>query len=91
MFYLAEALLEVKGYAFSSHRSVISAFGQHFAKTSELDTRFHQSLIVAFSQRQIGDYRFDDTLSDEDLNKLIVDAKDFLEAARKWFELNSPE
>ena len=56
MFFTAEALLEALGLSFSSHRAIISAYGQHFAKTKELDPRFHQVLITAFNQRQLGDY-----------------------------------
>ena len=41
MFYIAEALLEKRGFAFSSHHAVIAAFGQHFSKSGELAPRFH--------------------------------------------------
>ena len=34
MFHVAQALLEAKGLAFSSHRAVISAYGQYFARTA---------------------------------------------------------
>jgi len=33
MFYATEAVLLTKGLKFTSHRSVISLFGQHFVKT----------------------------------------------------------
>jgi uncharacterized protein (UPF0332 family) len=36
MFYCAEALLAAKGQTFSSHKAVIAAFGQHYAKTGLL-------------------------------------------------------
>jgi len=32
MFYIAQALLEERGYTYSSHRALISAYGQYFAK-----------------------------------------------------------
>jgi uncharacterized protein (UPF0332 family) len=84
MFYIAEALLEEKGLSFSSHKSVISAFGQHFAKTNLLEPRFHQALLSAFSQRQLGDYTIDAGLGQQDIVSLQSDAQDFLAAARKW-------
>jgi uncharacterized protein (UPF0332 family) len=56
MFYVAEALLETKGLAFSSHRAVQAALGEHFAKTGELDPRFHRALLHALQQRQLADY-----------------------------------
>ena len=84
MFYVAEALLDAQGLTFTSHKAVISAFGQHFAKTKELDLRFHQALLSAFSQRQIGDYTTDAGLTREDINTLISDAQDFATAGRTW-------
>jgi uncharacterized protein (UPF0332 family) len=84
MFFIAEALLESRGLTFSSHKAVISAFGQHFAKTGELDVRFHQALLSAFSQRQLGDYTTDTGLTRGDINTLLTDAQDFLAAARSW-------
>jgi uncharacterized protein (UPF0332 family) len=51
MFYIAEALLAARGLSFSSHSAVISAYGQHFARTQVMDPRFHRALLTAFSQR----------------------------------------
>jgi uncharacterized protein (UPF0332 family) len=42
MFYCAEALLFSKGLTFSNHQAVISAFGQHFAKTNEMPVEMHR-------------------------------------------------
>jgi uncharacterized protein (UPF0332 family) len=55
MFHTAQALLETLGQTFSSHRAVISAYGQNFAKTGILDPQFHKALVDAFNQRQLGD------------------------------------
>jgi hypothetical protein len=49
-----------------------------------LDVRFHQALLSAFSQRQIGDYTTDGGLTRGDINTLLTDARDFLAAARGW-------
>lgn len=84
MFFIAEALLESRGLTFSSHKALISAYGQHFAKTQVLDVRFHQALLSAFSQRQLGDYTTDAGLTRDDINTLLTDAQDFLAAARGW-------
>jgi uncharacterized protein (UPF0332 family) len=71
---------------FSSHRAVISAYGQYFAKTKELDPRFHQALLTAFSHRQLGDYTVDSGLTREDIEALMIDAREFLKAAREKLE-----
>jgi len=56
MFYLAEALLLQRDLTFSSHAAVIAAFGKEFARSSELDPKFHRYLIASQDARQIGDY-----------------------------------
>ena len=50
MFYVAEALLSEKGLEFSSHGQVIGAYGLHFAKTKELDPKFHRWLVDGFGE-----------------------------------------
>jgi uncharacterized protein (UPF0332 family) len=86
MFFIAQALLAARDLTFSSHRAVISAYGQHFAKTKELDPRFHQALLNAYSQRQLGDYTVDSGLTRDDIKILLADARAFLKAAREKLE-----
>ena len=86
MFYIAEALLDAQGLSFASHRGVVAAFGKNFAKTGALDERFHKALLTGFSQRQIGDYRFDSDLGQEDIDRMRKDALDFLVAAKDWLK-----
>jgi uncharacterized protein (UPF0332 family) len=80
MFYLAEALLIRKGLHFSSHSAVIAAFGKEYAKTGEIDSRYHQYLIKAQSIRQISDYGFNESLPKEDVEQLIEWARAFYQA-----------
>lgn len=84
MFFLAEAMLAARGASFSSHSAVISAFGQQFAKTREIDPRFHRALLTGFSQRQLGDYAVSSGLSDVDIDSLTDEAINFLATARSW-------
>lgn len=42
MFHAAEALLLVRELNFSSHGAVHGAFGREYAKTRELDPKFHR-------------------------------------------------
>ncbi len=50
----------------------------------KLDPRFHQALLAAFSQRQLGDYSIDSRLTQEDIDALTSDAIRFLAEARLW-------
>ncbi len=84
MFYTAQALLESRGLSFSSHRAALSAFGQQFAKTQDIDPRFHKALLDAFSQRQLGDYSVASGLRKEDIEVLLSDAVSFLNAGREY-------
>jgi uncharacterized protein (UPF0332 family) len=53
MFYGAEALLLLWGKTFTSHRAVVSAFGENFIKNGLLPKEMHQWLHRAFEKRQI--------------------------------------
>ncbi|PKL47370.1 MAG: hypothetical protein CVV39_05805 [Planctomycetes bacterium HGW-Planctomycetes-1] len=56
MFFCAEAALLTKNLSFSSHKGVISAFGEHFIKTGLFDKKLGRELNRAFEKRQLGDY-----------------------------------
>ncbi len=84
MFYVAEALLNEKGFQFGKHSNVLSAYGQHFAKTKVLDPKYHRWLITAFDQRQVGDYAFDPKVQSSVVVEMIHQAQEFLEAAKRY-------
>ena len=48
MFFCAEAVLLTKTLSFSSHKGVISAFGEHFIKTGLFDRQLGRELNWAF-------------------------------------------
>ena len=58
MFYCVRALLLAKGQSFSSHKAVISAFGEQFVKTGVFPRDMGRDLSRAFEQRQVGDYEY---------------------------------
>ena len=84
MFYIAEALLNEKGFQFGKHSNVLAAYGQRFAKTKELDPKFHRWLLTSFDQRQIGDYAFDPDIQTSVVLQMIEQAQEFLEAAKTY-------
>jgi uncharacterized protein (UPF0332 family) len=84
MFYCAEALLMVKDLSFSSHRGVISAFAQHFAKTGELPREMHAWLCEGFEQRYAGDYQIVSNLHDAEVRDLQAKAARFVEQTREY-------
>ena len=84
LFYVAEALLFEKGLAFKKHSAVHSAFGEHFAKTGQLEPKFHRWLIEAFSSRISSDYDTDPDISITAATQMLLQACEFLEAARQY-------
>ena len=62
------------------------AFGEHYVKTGLFDPKFHRWLLNAFDQRIEGDYGAQVIAVGEDAEKLITQAEEFLEAARKYLE-----
>ncbi|MBS3965638.1 MAG: HEPN domain-containing protein [Truepera sp.] len=87
MFYSAEALLDAEGMSFSSHQALISAYGQRFARTGELDPRFHRALITAFNRRQLGDYLAPSGLTADDIDDMRADAEAFLAATKRYLKV----
>ncbi len=84
-FYIAEALLFSEGSSYSRHSQVVAQFGRRFARTGELDTRYHRLLIEAFELRQAADYSAaPETISKEDAEHTIREGKEFLSAAREY-------
>jgi uncharacterized protein (UPF0332 family) len=86
MFYCAEALLTAEGLAYSSHKAVIAAFGQHFAKTGKLPSALHQWLREGFEKRQISDYDFVLTVSEDDVIDLSGKARQFIIATANFLK-----
>lgn len=86
MFYIAEALLAEKDLQFNQHGQVIGAYGLHFAKTRELDPKFHRWLADAFDTRIVGDYDVDTGISAGLVAEMVNQARDFLAAAQAYLE-----
>lgn len=86
MFYIAEALLYEKGLEFNTHGQVIGAYGKEFAKTQELDPKFHRGLRAGFDARISGDYDVDTNITNEFVTDMITQAREFLETAQEYLK-----
>lgn len=86
MFYIAEALLYEREMEFNTHGQVIAAYGKEFAKTKELDPKFHKWLRAAFDTRISGDYDVDTDITTQIVTTLISQARGFLEAAQEYLK-----
>jgi uncharacterized protein (UPF0332 family) len=79
MFYSAQAMLLTKNLSFSSHKGVISAFGEQFVKTGIFPKEMGRELNKAFEKRQIGDYEYTFVIAK-------MEAEEILESGRKLVE-----
>ena len=84
MFYIAELLLQKRGLAFSSHSAVVAAFGKEFARTGELDPKFHRYIIAAQNARQISDYGGEKNIAPEEAIQIIGWAEEFIKVAETY-------
>jgi len=78
MFYAAEAVLLIKNLSFSSHRGVISAFGEYFIKTDIFPRDLGKEFNRAFEKRQLGDYEYTCVISKEEAREILEKGKDFV-------------
>ncbi|HHT9153345.1 MAG TPA: HEPN domain-containing protein [Candidatus Hypogeohydataceae bacterium YC40] len=89
MFYSAEAALLTKNLSFSSHKGVISAFGEHFIKTNILPKEMGKELNRAFEKRQLGDYEYTFVISREEAEEILVNGKNFVEKIVLYLKQNN--
>lgn len=86
-YYIAEALLyNEHDLKLNQHGQVIAAYGLHFAKTKELNPKYHRWLIEGFERRISGDYGVDTGIEEDLAADMINQARDFLLDARKYLE-----
>ena len=90
MFYAAEALLEERGLHFRKHGGVHAAFGNEFIKTGLLDKKFHRWLLDAFDRRLQSDYEVDSVVSEENVRRMLEQARELLSEARRYLQRHMP-
>jgi len=86
MFFSVEALLLNKGLSFSSHKGVISAFGEHFVKTKIFPKEMSKELNRAFQKRQISDYDFTFSISEDDAERTLENGNVFVDTVVKYLK-----
>jgi len=78
MFYSAEAVLITKELSYSSHKGVISGFGEHFIKTNIFPKEMGRELNRAFEKRQLGDYEYTFVITKDEAKEMLEKSKDFI-------------
>jgi len=86
MFYSAQALLLTKNLSFSSHKGVVSAFGEHFVKPSVFPREMGRELNRAFEKRQLADYEYTFVISREEAEEILLNGKKFVESIVRYLK-----
>ena len=82
MFHAATAVLLKRDIKRHSHQGLISAFGQFIVKRGQVDPRFHKYISEAFDLRQESDYQPLVEITQQQANKILERAKEFVDVCR---------
>ena len=90
MFFMAEAALLTKNLTASSHKGVITLFGEHFVKTKILERNLGKALNDAYDKRLVGDYGVGFMVTEQQARDLLETARNFVHKLKsylkKWIE-----
>jgi uncharacterized protein (UPF0332 family) len=86
MLHAATAALMQRGITRHSHRGVIAAFGQTFAKPKLVDAKFHKHFADAFDLRQENDYQPVVRLTEPRAQEVLDWAREFVAVCRDLCE-----
>jgi uncharacterized protein (UPF0332 family) len=83
MFHATKAALLLQGTDCQSHAGAINRFGEYIVKKGLADPRFAKSLRNAYRLREKSDYSVFFEIDKEDVEKLIEEAREFLDVIKK--------
>jgi len=81
---MAEAALWAKGLKASSHKGVISLFGEHLVKTGIFPKEMGKALNDIYDQRLIGDYGVGFSVTREEAESTLALAKNFVRQVKNY-------
>ncbi|HIH69781.1 HEPN domain-containing protein [Methermicoccus shengliensis] len=84
MFYCTQAMLLTKNLSFSSHKGVISAFGEHFIKTGIFPKDMGRELNRAFEKRQLSDYEYTFVISKNEAEEMLKNGRKFVNEIARY-------
>lgn len=88
-FYAIEAILLTKNLSLSKHAGVIAAFNQHFIKPGIFPKEFSKMIERLFRDRQTGDYGFELSISEEEVNEDVQMAEKLIGSIEVYLIQNS--
>ncbi len=86
MFFMAQAVLITKNINASSHKGVISLFGEYFIKPKIFDVNLGKYFRKVYNLRQKGDYGVGFMINKEDAEECLKMAKIFVEEVERYLK-----
>lgn len=86
IFHAIRAILALDGFDSKKHSGVIAYFRQNYIKTNIFDRSYSEIIGMAFEIRNKNDYDDFVIIDMDEVNKLIANAKLFVEAVEAYLE-----
>lgn len=86
IFYIAEALLLMKGKEYSTHSALISGFHQIYIQTGLLQRKFHTYLDEAYDLREEADYDWETLPAEAVSRRVLRYCEEFFQATERFFK-----
>lgn len=86
MFFASEVVLLTKNLSASSHKGVISLFGEHFVKTGIFDRELGKALSDAYDKRLLGDYGIGISVNETEAKEVLETAQNFVKKLKNYLE-----
>jgi len=91
MFFMAEAALLTINVTASSHKGVISLFGERLVKPGIFGRDMGKALNEAYDERLIGDYGIGFIIREKDARDMLARAEDFVRRVKGYLETRREE
>lgn len=90
MFFVVQAALLTEGLSASTHKGVISVFGERFIKTGIFPKSVARSLSMAFEKRQLGDYEYTTVIELSEAEVVLDAARTIVDLIAQWLDGAGP-
>lgn len=88
MFFITEALLLTKNITISTHKGVLTLFGEHYIKTNIINKDWGKLLRRAYDLRQKGDYASGFIVNKKEAEEILKKANEFVNEMKKHIKLD---
>ena len=88
MFFAVEAILLTKNKKTSTHKGILLVFGDEFIRTGQLPKEMSVEFKNAFLKRQLGDYKPERIITEEEAEEVLEKGNEFVEKIVAFLKKN---